>query len=87
MQIKLIKDWRKAWRFSSVKFAALMALLIGFAVDNAQIIIGFLGLLPNGILGNVLSIIAALLALGLPLFFRITKIRWRKDGDEINPEG
>lgn len=74
MPVKLIDDWKRSWRWSSVRAAAIFAVIMGFFVENAQIVIALVALIPTGITQLVIAIIVALLTFIIPFLLRITKV-------------
>lgn len=88
MKISLVPDAKKAWRWSSVKFAALCAAILSALVDNVSWLVSIISFIRRDQLQHIVAAILFLAAFGLPLFFRITHIKWRHDdAEETNSEG
>lgn len=87
MKITLVPNAKRFLHWSSVHFAGLCALALAALVDNVSWIVSLVNIIPRDNWRYLTSIGVFFTAFGLPLFFRITHIKWRSDDNETNHEG
>lgn len=70
--MKLIEEARQAWRFWSVRFAAVAAVLVAGVTANPALLLGLIDRLPEG-WRAVASVLSGLIAFGVPTLLRIAQ--------------
>lgn len=78
----LIPEWRKAWSFSSVQFAALISAVVAAFASNPQLLLGIINFMP----ADPTQRAVAAIGVGLVAFFGPTVLRlWQQGGKADEP--
>jgi hypothetical protein len=73
MKLKLIDEWRNSYRFASVQFAAIAAILAGVLAANPGMVLGLIGFLPAGPMRTVAAVLVGIVVFVIPTLTRVLK--------------
>lgn len=73
MKFKLIDDWKAAHKFASVQLAAIAAALAAIMAANPSLLLGLVGMLPQGPLRILASAAIGLVVFVLPAIARVVQ--------------
>lgn len=71
MPLKLVPDWRHAWRWGSVHLAAFVAAVSAVLTLNPNIVIGLLAFIPRGPWQYGAAFLVAVFVFVIPTLTRI----------------
>lgn len=76
----LIAEWRGAWRWWSVRIAGIAAIVAGVLTASPGLLLGLIGMLPQGRWRTVSAIAVALVVFVIPTLARLWKQGGQADG-------
>ena len=71
MPLRLVQNWRHAYRWGSVQLAALVAAVSAVLTLNPNIVIGLLAFIPRGPLQYGAALLVALFVFIIPVASRV----------------
>lgn len=79
--MKLIEEWRRAWRLWSIQLAAVAAAIAAALVANPSFVLSLINLVPEG-WRPVAALVTGLLTFIVPAFARLVRQPERKGEGE-----
>lgn len=70
-KLELVDNWRSAWKWASVRLAALVGILATVFTAQPDLLLGLVNMLPEGPLRLFLSVAVGAVVFGIPLLTRI----------------
>ncbi len=71
MKLQLIENWRASYKYASIQFAALVAILAGIMSANPGMLLGLINYLPVGPMRTVAAVFVSLVVFVIPALTRI----------------
>jgi hypothetical protein len=79
MKLKLIDDWKKAYKFSSVQLAAFAAIIATIIAANQSLALSLIAMLPEGPMRTVAAALVGALVFVVPALARVIE-KCKSDG-------
>lgn len=73
MKLKLIDEWRASYKFASIQFAALVAVLSGILAANPGMVLGLINALPVGPMRTIAAIAVSIVVFVVPALTRVVQ--------------
>jgi len=71
MKLRLVEDWRRAWRWWTVHLAVLVGAAASVFTAHPAILLGLIGFIPAGVLRYVAAGIVGLVVIVIPTALRV----------------